>query len=35
VGVDVQTVSRPGLGHGIDEAGIREGAALLQRTLTA
>lgn len=34
-GVDVQTVSRPGLGHGIDEAGIREGAALLQRTLTA
>ena len=34
-GVDVQTVSRPGLGHGIDEAGIRKGAALLQRTLTA
>ncbi len=33
-GVDVQTVSRPGLGHGIDEAGIREGAALLQRTLS-
>jgi len=35
VGVEVQTLSRPGLGHGIDEEGIRHGAALLQRTLTA
>ncbi|MFT5182449.1 MAG: phospholipase/carboxylesterase [Alphaproteobacteria bacterium] len=34
-GVDVQTVSRPGLGHGIDEEGIRAGAALLQATLIA
>ena len=32
-GVDVRTVSRPGLGHGIDEEGIRAGAALLQSTL--
>lgn len=32
-GVEVQTVSRPGLAHGIDEEGIRQGAALLQRTL--
>ena len=32
-GVDVQTISRPGLGHGIDEEGIRAGAALLHRTL--
>ena len=35
VGVEVQTISRPELGHGIDEEGIRHGAALLQRTLTA
>ena len=34
-GVDVQSLSRPGLGHAIDEEGIRVGAALLQRTLTA
>lgn len=34
VGVEVQTLSRPDLGHGIDEEGIRHGAALLQRTLT-
>ncbi len=34
-GVDVQALSRPGLGHGIDEEGIRRGAALLHRTLTA
>jgi len=34
-GVEVETISRPGLGHGIDEEGIRHGAALLQRTLTA
>ncbi len=34
-GVEVQTISRPGLGHGIDEEGIRHGAALLHRTLTA
>lgn len=33
-GVEVQTLSRPGLGHGIDEEGIRHGAALLHRTLT-
>ena len=32
-GVSVQTVSRPGLGHGIDEEGIRHGAALLQQAL--
>jgi len=32
-GVAVQTLSRPGLGHGIDEEGIRHGAALLQKTL--
>jgi len=32
-GVAVQALSRPGLGHGIDEEGIRHGAALLQRTL--
>ncbi|MDH3738640.1 MAG: prolyl oligopeptidase family serine peptidase [Alphaproteobacteria bacterium] len=31
--VEVQALSRPGLGHGIDEEGIRAGAALLQRTL--
>ncbi len=35
VGVEVQALSRPGLGHGIDEEGIRHGAALLHRTLTA
>lgn len=34
-GVGVETLSRPGLGHGIDEEGIRHGAALLHRTLTA
>lgn len=34
-GVEVQTLSRPGLGHGIDEEGIRHGAALLHRTLVA
>ncbi|NKB48292.1 MAG: prolyl oligopeptidase family serine peptidase [Alphaproteobacteria bacterium] len=34
-GVDVQTLSRPGLGHGIDEEGIRAGAALLHSTLLA
>ncbi len=34
VGVEVQTISRPDLGHSIDEEGIRHGAALLQRTLT-
>ncbi len=34
-GVEVQALSRPGLGHGIDEEGLRHGAALLQRTLTA
>lgn len=33
--VEVQAVSRPGLGHGIDEEGLRQGVALLQRTLTA
>ena len=33
-GVGVETVSRPGLGHGIDDEGIRQGAALLHRTLT-
>ena len=32
-GVEVQTLSRPGLGHGIDEEGIRHGAALLKKTL--
>lgn len=35
VGVEVQTLSRPGLGHGIDEEGIRHGAALLNRALAA
>ena len=34
-GVDVQALSRPGLGHGIDEEGIRHGAALLHKTLAA
>ncbi len=34
-GVEVQTLNRPGLGHGIDEEGIRHGAALLHRTLLA
>jgi phospholipase/carboxylesterase len=34
-GVEVQAISRPGLGHGIDEEGIRHGAALLHKTLTA
>jgi phospholipase/carboxylesterase len=34
-GVEVQALSRPGLGHGIDEEGIRHGAALLHRTLVA
>ena len=31
LGVPVQTVWRPGLGHGIDEVGLAEGALLLQR----
>jgi phospholipase/carboxylesterase len=31
--VEVQAIGRPGLGHGIDEEGIRAGAALLHRTL--
>jgi phospholipase/carboxylesterase len=35
VDVEVQAVGRPGLGHGIDEEGIRHGAALLHRTLVA
>ena len=34
-GVAVQVLERPGLGHGIDEEGIRHGAALLHRTLLA
>ncbi|MBI37085.1 MAG: phospholipase [Alphaproteobacteria bacterium] len=32
-GIDVQTLSRPGLGHGIDEEGIRAGAELLKTAL--
>jgi phospholipase/carboxylesterase len=34
-GVEVRAVSRPGLGHGIDEEGLRESAALLRRTLVS
>jgi phospholipase/carboxylesterase len=32
-GVDVTTVQRPGLGHGLDEPAIAAGVALLGRTL--
>ena len=32
-GVEVTTLERPGLGHGLDEAAIAAGAALLARTL--
>jgi phospholipase/carboxylesterase len=34
-GIEVRSLSRPGLGHGIDEEGIRAGAALLQSALMA
>lgn len=33
VGVDVTTLDRPGLGHGLDQPAIDAGAALLMRTL--
>ncbi len=32
-GIEVNALTRPGLGHGIDEAGIGRGVELLQRTL--
>ena len=32
-GIDVQTLTRPGLGHGIDEEGIRAGVELLKTVL--
>jgi phospholipase/carboxylesterase len=32
-GVPVDSLTRPGLGHGIDEVGLREGGAFLQRVL--
>lgn len=33
-GFEVEALLRPGLGHGIDEAGLQEGGAFLQRALT-
>ena len=32
-GIEVESLRRPGLGHGIDEEGLSRGAALLQRSL--
>ena len=32
-GIEVESLRRPGLGHGIDEEGLSRGAALLKRTL--
>ena len=32
-GIEVESLRRPGLGHGIDEEGLSRGAALLQRRL--
>ncbi|WP_193188315.1 alpha/beta hydrolase [Nisaea sediminum] len=32
-GIDVESLSRPGLGHGIDEDGLRRGLVFLQRVL--
>lgn len=34
-GVSVETLSCPGVGHGIDEEGLRRGGQFLQRVLTA
>lgn len=33
VGIEVESLSRPGLGHGIDEEGLARGLAFLQRVL--
>jgi len=35
LGVPVQSLWRPGLGHGIDDAGVTEGALFLQRAFSA
>jgi phospholipase/carboxylesterase len=35
VGVKVETLLRPGLGHGIDEEGLRRGGAFLQASLAS
>ena len=32
-GIEVESLARPGLGHGIDEEGLRRGLAFLQRVL--
>jgi phospholipase/carboxylesterase len=34
-GVSVETLSCPGVGHGIDEEGLRHGGQFLQRVLSA
>ena len=34
-GIEVETLRRPGLGHGIDEEGLSRGAALLTRSFAA